>query len=173
MNDHGLTEVAARYGPALVAAPLGAINPTYGAIAFGMVAGWFAVAGVMVEQQKTLVEIRRAMIVSVLIGGGGALSAAFAVERLHLSTIEAALVAFTIAFGGVKSIEVLTGTMWKIFEWFVDKLIDDAERAGKERQRAQILIIETEIENRKRLEETTDQMLRRLENLQDDQNSPS
>lgn len=131
-------QTGAKYGPALLAAPLGAIDPMYGAIVFGMVTGWLALAGVLFDADTPPRRIGKAMIVSVLIGGGGALFAAFAVERLHLSTLGAAIVAFGIAFGGVKSIKLLAGGALNIAQWVFRNIADDAEKAGRARQEAQL-----------------------------------
>lgn len=171
MISNSALETSAWYGPALLTAPLAAIDPSYGAITFGMVAGWCAIAGVMVEQRRRASDIRRAMFVSMLIGGGGGLSSAFAVERLTLSPIEAALVAFTVAFGGVKAIKFVTNSIWRVVDWFLDKLLSDAERFGCERQKAHLMTIGVDIENRRHLELSPEEESQK--DSKDDQNSHS
>ncbi len=133
-------EVSAKYAPALLTAPLGAVDPLYAGIAFGLVTGWLAIIGVMVEQQRPFRDIRRAFVVSLLIGGGGALFAAFAVRKLHLDPLGAAIIAFGIAFGGVRTIKTLAGLLMQAFEWVVGSLIDDAAKMGRKRQDAARLL---------------------------------
>lgn len=157
-------ETAAKYGPAAIAAPLGALDPVFGGIAFGMVTGWLAIAGVMYEQRKPLNEIWRALCVSLLIGGGGALFAAYAVQRLHLDPLGAAMIAFGIAFGGVKTIKLIGRGAMAVVEWVVSSAIDDAARMGRKRQEAQKLLEETDRENRERLDRTMNELIERDRN---------
>lgn len=144
-------EAAAKYGPALLTAPLGAIDPIYASIAFGMITGWLAIAGVMYEQGKTFREIVHAVVVSFLIGGGGALFAAFAAHELKLDPMRAAIVAFAIAFGGVKAIKLLAGTALSVINWTVGKLVDDAAAQGRKRQEAHKMMLENTKRDRARL----------------------
>lgn len=138
---------AAKYAPALVTAPLGAVDPLYAALAFGMLAGWLAIAGVMYEQRKPLAEIKRALVVSVLIGGGGALIALGAVRQFNLDPLKAAIVAFLVAFGGVKAMKSITGMLWKLF----DAWVDDAAKMGRKRQEAARMMAENAARDMKRL----------------------
>jgi hypothetical protein len=140
-------ESAAKYVPALATAPLGAIEPLYAAIAFGMLTGWLAIAGVMYEQRKPFHEIRRALVVSVLIGGGGSLITLGAVRQLDLDPLGAAIASFIIAFGGVKAMKSITSAIWKAFDFWVD----DAAKMGRKRKEAERL-----------LQQNTDADLRRL-----------
>ncbi|MBH0112699.1 hypothetical protein I5E68_07010 [Novosphingobium sp. YJ-S2-02] len=140
-------EAAAKYVPALVTAPLGAVDPTYAGIAFGMVTGWLAIVGVMYEQRRALHEIRRAFIVSVLIGGGGALFAMGAVRWLDLSPLGAAIASFVIAFGGVKTMKSLTNMIWKLF----DAWVDDAAKMGRKRAEAARMLAENTTKDMSRL----------------------
>ena len=144
-------EFAAKYAPALMTAPLGAFDPAYPAIAFGMVTGWLAIVGVMYEQQKPLRDIKRALVVSLLIGGGGALFAAFAVRKLNLDPLGASIAAFAVAFGGVRTIKLFAGTVLNIVNWLIGSLIDDAAKAGRERQKAARLLAEEDRATRERL----------------------
>lgn len=143
-------EAAARYAPAILA-PLGALNPIYAGIAFGMVSGWLAIIGVMVERQRPAREIMRALAVSLLIGGGGALFAAFAVNRMHADPLTAALLAFGIAFGGVRTIKLLAGSATGIVNWVLGSLIDDAAKLGHERQKTAQLQFQADRENHERI----------------------
>jgi len=144
-------DAIAKYAPALVMAPLGALDPIIGSIAFGMVTGWLAIAGVMHEQGRPFREIRRAMVTSLLIGGGGALFAMFAVSKLRLDPLGAAIASFTIAFGGVKTIKSLSGAALKVVQWVFVNLADDAEKIGRERAKAQRILSENTKADRARL----------------------
>ncbi|GFE73440.1 hypothetical protein [Novosphingobium sp. TCA1] len=144
-------DAIAKYAPALVMAPLGALDPIIGSIAFGMVTGWLAIAGVMHEQGRPFREIRRAMVTSLLIGGGGALFAMFAVSKLRLDPLGAAIASFTIAFGGVKAIKSLSGAALKVVQWVFVNLADDAEKIGRERAKAQRMLSENTKADRARL----------------------
>lgn len=140
-------EAVAKYAPALATAPLGAVDPLFAGIAFGMLTGWLAIAGVMYEQRRPFAEIKRALVVSVLIGGGGALFALFAVRQLDLNPLGAAIASFVIAFGGVKAMKSITGALWKIF----DVWVDDAAKMGRKRQEAALLLAEEDRATRERL----------------------
>nr|WP_086491279.1 hypothetical protein [Novosphingobium panipatense] len=144
-------DAIAKYAPALVMAPIGALDPIIGSIAFGMVTGWLAIAGVMHEQGRPFREIRRAMVTSLLIGGGGALFAMFAVSKLRLDPLGAAIASFTIAFGGVKAIKSLSGAALKVVQWVFVNLADDAEKIGRERAKAQRMLSENTKADRARL----------------------
>lgn len=144
-------DAVAKYAPALVTAPIGALDPIYGSIAFGMVTGWLAIAGVMHEQGRPFREIRRAMVTSLLIGGGGALFAMFAVSKMRLDPLGAAIASFTIAFGGVKAIKSLSGAALKVVQWVFVNLADDAEKLGRERAKAQRMLSENTKADRARL----------------------
>ena len=144
-------EAVAKYAPALLMAPIGALDPIYGSIAFGMVTGWLAIAGVMHEQGKPFREIRRAMVTSLLIGGAGALFAMLAVSKLRLDPLGAAIASFSIAFGGVKAIKSLSGAALKVVQWVFVNLADDAEKIGRERAKAQRMLSENTKADRARL----------------------
>lgn len=144
-------DAVAKYAPALVTAPIGALDPIYGSIAFGMVTGWLAIAGVMHEQGRPFREIRRAMVTSLLIGGAGALFAMAAVIKMHLDPLGAAIAAFSIAFGGVKAIKSLSGAAFTAVRWVISNLADDAEKIGRERAKAQRMLSENTKADRARL----------------------
>ena len=144
-------EPIAKYAPALLMAPIGALDPIYGSIAFGMVTGWLAIAGVMHEQGKPFREIRRAMVTSLLIGGAGALFAMLAVRKMHLDPLGAAIVSFSIAFGGVKAIKSFSSAGLTAVRWVISNLADDAEKIGRKRAEAQRLLSENTKADRARL----------------------
>lgn len=144
-------DAVAKYAPALTMAPIGALDPIYGSIAFGMVTGWLAIAGVMHEQGRPFREIRRAMVTSLLIGGAGALFALLAVSKLRLDPLGAAIASFSIAFGGVKAIKSLSGAALRVVQWVFVNLADDAEKIGRERAKAQRMLSENTKADRARL----------------------
>lgn len=79
-------------------------------ILFGLVLGWLARIGRMVSQNKSGEDMKRDLLVSVLIGGGNGLLATMIIASLGLTYLQGVCVAFLCAFAGVRTLD--TATRW-------------------------------------------------------------
>ena len=125
------TQIAAKYAPALIAAPLApslAVLPFHPwwlvFVPLGIVLGWMARAARQVGQQQPLSYIFRDLIISVLVGGGNALLAALIINRLDLSYLAGMAVAFGCAFGGIASVDQIA-RFQRSWAWLKRHLVDD------------------------------------------------
>lgn len=95
-------------------------------IPLGLILGWMARAGRMVGDNKSWPEIRRDLVVSLLIGGANGLLAGLVIWWLKLSYLPGLAVAFMCAFGGVQSLD-------QAVKWARRQIInDEAERRQQE-----------------------------------------
>lgn len=98
-------------------------------IPLGLMLGWMARAGRMVGDNKPWPEIRRDLLVSLLIGGANGLLAGLVIWWLKLSYLPGLAVAFMCAFGGVQSLD-------QAVKWARRQIInDEAERRNEEQKR--------------------------------------
>ena len=98
-------------------------------IPLGLILGWMARAGRMVGDNKSWPEIRRDLLVSLLIGGANGLLAGLIIWWLKLSYLPGLAVAFMCAFGGVQSLETA-------FKWAMRQFVsDEADRRNEEQKR--------------------------------------
>lgn len=110
-------------------------------IPLGLMLGWMARAGRMVGDNKPWSDIRRDLIVSLLIGGANGLLAGLVIWWLNLSYLPGLAVAFVCAFGGVQSLD-------QAAKWARRQIInDEAER----RERAQLVISEEHVRREREL----------------------
>lgn len=144
-------EAAAKYGPAMVIAALGALDPLAAAIAFGMVTGWATLAAVKYDEGQSWAEIRKAMIVALMVGGAGALFAIFIVRALRADPLGAALISCAIAFGGVRAIKRLLGGTMKVLLWLFDQLAPMVGKIADKRQAQAIEMARRGSEERRRM----------------------
>lgn len=144
-------EAAAKYGPAMVIAALGALDPLAAAIAFGMVTGWATLAAVKYDEGQSWAEIRKAMIVALMVGGAGALFAIFIVRALRADPLGAALISCAIAFGGVRMIKRLLGGTMKMLLWLFDQLAPLVGKIADKRQQAAIEMAQRGMDERQRM----------------------
>ncbi|WP_156170734.1 hypothetical protein [Croceicoccus naphthovorans] len=126
-----MPEAGVKYGPAMIVAVLGAVNPVFAAIAFGMVAGWLALAAVLYDEGKTLPEIRRKLIVSLGVGSVGSLFAMWMVRVTNADPLVAAMIAASIAFGGVRLIKRLLNLGAKAVVWAAEHAMSDVAAARR------------------------------------------
>lgn len=127
---------AAKYAPAALLPWAGALPFDFMFVPFiavAMVAAWMVRAGQRVAAREAWPEIRRDLIVSVLIGGGNAIVAAVAIARFDLSYLEGMGLAFFLALGGVETMKIGWGTAKHVFAWFIDRWF---ESEGRRRQAA-------------------------------------
>ena len=129
-------DVATRYAPSLVTAPVipliaGQPFDLWWAIfvPLGLVLGWMARAGRMVQDRRSWRDIRRDLLVNVLIGGANAVMAGLIIWWLKLPYLPGVGVSFGCAFGGVPTLYTAWSWGWKHFS-------ADAA-AGEQRQQAQ------------------------------------
>lgn len=125
-----------KYGPAMVMAALGAIDPVLAGIGFGMVAGWIALAAVLYDDDRPLPEIRKKLIVSLGVGGVGALFAMWAVRTANADPLAASMMAAAIAFGGVRFTKKAMGLTSEAMLWLLDAALNGAVKArAQEKER--------------------------------------
>jgi hypothetical protein len=130
----GPLEPAARYIPPLAVpiVPLVAGQPFdlwwVLFVPLGLVLGWMARAGRMVNDSYAWPAIKKDLIVSILIGGANAVLAGLLIWWWNLAYLPGTGVAFACSFGGVSSIN----DAWL---WARRHISDDA--AGEARQEAQ------------------------------------
>lgn len=146
-------EAAAKYIPAMIIASLGALDPLAAAIAFGMVTGWATLAAVKYDEGQSWSEIRKAMIVAMMVGGAGALFAIFIVRALRADPLGAALISCAIAFGGVRMIKRLLGGTAKVLLWLFDQLAPLVGKIADKRQMQAIEMAQRGMDERRRIAE--------------------
>lgn len=82
-------------------------------ILLGLLLGWLARIGRMVGQNRSTEDMKRDMIVSLLIGGGNGLLATLIIASFGLTYLEGVGVAFLCAFAGVRTLENATRWLFK------------------------------------------------------------
>lgn len=131
-----MSPTAAKYAPAALLPMAGALPFDWlfvPFVALGLVAAWMVRAGQRVATKEDWREIRRDLIVSLLIGGGNAIIAAVAIRRFDLDYMEGMGVAFFLALGGVETMKLGWGAAKKAWSWFIDRWF---ESEGLRRQAA-------------------------------------
>lgn len=124
-------------------------------IPLGLMLGWMARAGRMVGDHKPWTEIRRDLLVSLLIGGANGLLAGLVIWWLKLSYLPGLAVAFVCAFGGVQSLD-------QAAKWARRQIInDEAER----RQQAQLALSEEHLRNTLELTHLAKEVERKADDL--------
>lgn len=129
-----MTEAGYKYGPAMGVAMIGAVDPRIAAIAFGMLAGWLALAAVLYDEGRPMTEIRRKLIVSVGVGSVGALLAGLAVRSSSADPLVAAIIAAAIAFGGVRVVKRVLSMAGRVVLWAAEHALSDAVGARRRRE---------------------------------------
>lgn len=142
-------DAAARYGPSIAAIPIiplvvGQPFDLWWAIfvPLGLLLGWMARAGRMVQDRRSWADIRRDLLVNVLIGGANAVMAGLIIWYLHLAYLPGVGVAFGCAFGGVPTLYTMWTWGWRHFSAdaaAAEKIASDAllQREGDARQEQQ------------------------------------
>lgn len=92
-------------------------------ILLGMILGWLARAGRMISQEHSWYDIKRDMLVSLLIGGGNGLLATIIIFWLGLNYLQGVGVAFICAFFGVKTLEA-------VGKWILRKFLEEINEKG-------------------------------------------
>lgn len=87
-------------------------------IMLGLILGWMARIGRMVEQRKEWIDIRHDLLVSLLIGGGNGLLATIIIFWFGLNYLQGVGVAFLCAFLGVRTLETAA-------RWMLNKFLED------------------------------------------------
>lgn len=85
----------------------------------GLILGWMARIGRMVSHNNTWKDIRRDLLVSLLIGGGNGLLAIVIISTFTLSYLQGVGIAFICAFAGVRTLETAV-------KWLFRKFMEDA-----------------------------------------------
>lgn len=87
-------------------------------ILLGMSAGWLARVARMVQNDRKWPDIKKDILVSLLIGGANGLFAAILISYWTLTYIQGVGVAFIVAFAGLKTLDTVTRSLLKkIGEW--------------------------------------------------------
>lgn len=94
---------------ALIALPtLTAISPAWGiAMGLGMLGGWLARAALHVEAEKEWKEIRKDMLVSLMVSGGSVLATLFFAKLAEADELGVAAIGFAMAASGTKVVSIL------------------------------------------------------------------
>lgn len=111
-------KVGSALGPPLLT-PLLPFDPWW--IVFvlsGLILGWMARVGRLVNSNSSWLEIRKDILVSLLIGGGNGLLATILIVSFGLNYLQGVGVAFLCAFAGVRSLETAV-------RWLMNKFIED------------------------------------------------
>lgn len=87
-------------------------------IIFGLILGWLARLGRLVQDRASAEKIKRDIEVSLLIGGGNGLLATIIIFGLGLNYIQGVGVAFICAFAGIKTLDTAV-------KWLISKLMED------------------------------------------------
>lgn len=87
-------------------------------VGVGLIFGWMARVGQMVQKHDSFESIRRDVIVSLLIGGGNGLLATIIIFGFGLNYLQGVGVAFLCAFAGVRALD-------NALKWVIKKLMED------------------------------------------------
>lgn len=127
---------SAKYAPTVLLPWAGALPFDWAFVPFvlvAMIAAWMARAGQRVAAREAWPEIRRDLIVSLLIGGGNAILAAAIIVQFDLGYPAAMAVAFFLALGGVETIKIGWGTATRVWGWLIDRWFE-GEGARRQQQ---------------------------------------
>lgn len=92
---------------ALIVPALTAYDWQWGlALCFGIVSGWFCRAAIPYMDRKPWTEIRREIVVSVMISGGTVVSTLYIARHLEADALGVGALAWAISFGGLKSLSL-------------------------------------------------------------------
>ena len=95
------------------------VDPIWFAIiGVGLLFGWLARVGQMVQKHDSAESIKRDIVVSLLIGGGNGLLATIIIFSLGLNYLQGVGVAFLCAFAGVRALD-------SALKWVIKKLMED------------------------------------------------
>lgn len=111
----------------------------------GLALGWLARAGRMVGEHKPWLDIRRDLIVSLLISGANGLIAAIVIGKLDLPYLAGMGVSFVCAFSGVQSLDTAVSWAKRYVTRDVERKLtraDVEEMLGDNRARSQAAISE-------------------------------
>lgn len=87
-------------------------------IIFGLILGWLARLGRLVQDRASADRIKRDLVVSLLIGGGNGLLATIIIFGLGLNYVQGVGVAFICAFAGIRTLDTAV-------KWLINKLVED------------------------------------------------
>lgn len=112
----------------------------------GIALGWLARAGRMVGDQRPWIDIRRDLIVSLLISGANGLIAALIIGRFDLPYLAGMGVSFVCSFSGVQSLDTAVSWAKRYLARDVERTLtraDVEQMMGDNRNRSQAAISET------------------------------
>lgn len=84
-----------------------AFSPVYGmALGLGLLGGWLARAGLAVEGRMPWVDIKRQLLVSILISGGSIITTLVLAKLADADELGVAAIGFFVAFAGTDAIKL-------------------------------------------------------------------